>query len=958
MFRPALLVVFLVISNTSLADLWVNIASFSTGVRAEKARVEATEALKIDLSVKGARTRDGYFYRVVAGPYRTRDDAAGTLERARTLGYTGVWVIADSATESRFGGTDTGSTVKQSMVPGAPTTVSTRRVPTAREVAVPSLGEASTNDNEDARDQTKPPSDSKLHKLRRDAQLQRTPRGPNEGPVSLRVKDGTEITLVRSETGESVTIDGKLEEKVWENLPDLGTFVVTSPDTMVPAPLATIVRIFYTERGLYLAALMEQDPTTLVERLSSRDQGELNRDYFSLTLDTSGEGRYGFFFQLNLGDSISDGTILPERQYSRDWDGAWYGASSRTDDGWIAELLIPWSLLTMPKSKGERVIGFYATRKVAYLNESYSWPGLPYTEPRFLSAFQPLLMEGVDPRQEYSVYPYVSSTYDNLDGSADYRIGADIFWRPSSDFQITATAAPDFGNVESDAVIVNLTAFESFYPEKRLFFQEGQEIFTTSSRSSSYSSYGQLKLLHTRRIGGPPIRPTIPEGVEIDYKVLNQPTELRGALKAIGQRGRVRYGVLGAMESDSDFTGLQASEYVSIGQEGRDFGAFRAIYESSGNGYRALGYMTTAVLHRSQDAHVHALDGHYLTENGTWNVDVQAITSDVADSSQGYGGFADIRYYPRRGISHSLSLDYFDRHLDINDAGYLRRNDSKSIGYYMRYRRSDLAWLKQSYTRFSLSSGWNIAGENTSSGLRVSQSLSFRNLTSLMMDAEFYPSRIEDRNSFGNGSYRISDRLGFDLDYFSDTSKRFFYMIRADWQQEDIEGNRYRLGGSVVWRPTDRLTMSLDGRYTTQDGWLLHRGDSSFATFAANQWSPSLGVDYFVSAKQHLRFAVQWVAIRAKENLRYELLVPGSPLTVVMDSGGDANSDFSISRLNVQLRYRWEIAPLSDLFVVYTQNASLPSSNDRRGFASMFSETFDNPLAEQLVVKLRYRFGS
>ena len=183
-------------------------------------------------------------------------------------------------------------------------------------------------------------------------------------------------------------------------------------------------------------------------------------------------------------------------------------------------------------------------------------------------------------------------------------------------------------------------------------------------------------------------------------------------------------------------------------------------------------------------------------------------------------------------------------------------------------------------------------------------------------------------------------------------------MIRADWQQEDIEGNRYRLGGSVVWRPTDRITMSLDGRYTTQDGWLLHRGGTSFATFDANQWSPSLGVDYFVSAKQHLRLAVQWVAIRAKENLRYELLIPGAPLTVDKDSRVSAGSNFSISRLNVQLRYRWEIAPLSDLFVVYTQNASLPSSTDRLGFASMCSETFDNPLAEQLVVKLRYRFGS
>ncbi|MDC0237822.1 DUF5916 domain-containing protein [Gammaproteobacteria bacterium] len=958
MFRPASLALLLVISNASLADLWVNISSFSSNARAEKARVDATDALKTDLLVKGAETKRGYFFRVVAGPYRTRDDAAGLLERARALGFKGLWVIEDSMPASSFNEAPAGVNAQSSVVTERVPTVSVRRLPTAREVAVPASTEEGANKKVAPGRQEKPPSNYKLHKLRRDARAQQTPRGPSEGPVSLRVKDGTEITLRRLEIGQSPKIDGKLEKQVWGNLPDLGAFVVTSPDTMVPPPLNTVVRIFYTDRGLYLAALMEQDPSTLVERLSSRDQGHLNRDYFTLHLDTSGEGRYGFFFQLNLGDSISDGTILPERQFSRDWDGAWYGASSRTDDGWVAELHIPWSLLTMPKSNGERVIGIYTGRKVAYRDESYSWPGLPYTKPRFLSAFQPVLMKGVDPRQEYSVYPYVSSTYDSLDGTSDHKVGADVFWRPTSNFQVTATASPDFGNVESDAVIVNLTAFESFYPEKRLFFQEGQEIFTTSSRSSSYSSYGQFKLLHTRRIGGPPIRPIIPEGVQVDYSAFGQPTELHGAIKAIGQAGRVRYGVLGAMESDSDFVGLRDSEYVPIGQEGRDFGAFRAIYENSRSGYRAFGYMTTAVLHRSQDAHVHALDAHYLAKNGTWNVDVQAITSDVADSSQGYGGFADIRYYPRQGVSHSLSLDYFDRHIDINDAGYLRRNDSKSIGYYMRYRRSNLTWLKESSTRFSLSSGWNIAGENTSAGLRFSQNFSFRNLTSLMIDAEFYPSRIEDRNSFGNGSYGISDRLGFDLDYYSDTSKRFFYTIRADWQQEDIDGDRYRIGGSVVWRPTDRMTMSLDGRYTSRDGWLLHRGGSAFASYGANQWSPSLGFDYFVNAKQHLRLAVQWVAIRAKENRRYELLVPGAPLTVGTDPGGDETSDFSISRLSVQLRYRWEIAPLSDLFVVYTQNASLPSSTPGLGFASMFSETFDNPLAEQLVVKLRYRFGS
>ena len=320
MFRPASLALLLVISTASLADLWVNISSFSSNARAEKARVDAMDALKTDLLVKGAETKRGYFFRVVAGPYRTRDDAAGLLERARALGFKGLWVIEDSIPASSFNEAPAGVNAQSSVVTERVPTVSVRRLPTAREVAVPASTEEGANKKVAPGRQEKPPSNYKLHKLRRDARALQTPRGPSEGPVSLRVKDGSEITLRRLEIGQSPKIDGKLEEQVWGNLPDLGAFVVTSPDTMVPPPLNTVVRIFYTDRGLYLAAIMEQDSSTLVERLSSRDQGHLNRDYFTLHLDTSGEGRYGFFFQLNLGDSISDGTILPERQFSRDWD--------------------------------------------------------------------------------------------------------------------------------------------------------------------------------------------------------------------------------------------------------------------------------------------------------------------------------------------------------------------------------------------------------------------------------------------------------------------------------------------------------------------------------------------------------------------------------------------------------------------------------------------------------------
>ena len=107
-------------------------------------------------------------------------------------------------------------------------------------------------------------------------------------------------------------------------------------------------------------------------------------------------------------------------------------------------------------------------------DERYSFPALPFSQARFISAFEPVLLEGVNPKQQWEVYPYVSATSDEIRNEADGRGGIDVAWRPSSNLQLTATVNPDFGSVESDDVVVNLTAYETFFPEKRLFFSRGE----------------------------------------------------------------------------------------------------------------------------------------------------------------------------------------------------------------------------------------------------------------------------------------------------------------------------------------------------------------------------------------------------------------------------------------------------------------------------------------------------
>ena len=301
---------------------------------------------------------------------------------------------------------------------------------------------------------------------------------------AIKPADVLQIRWLESSAAE-IRIDGVVDEPIWAGIRAFDDFVVLEPDTLERGPHATLIRFMNTERGLYVAAVMEQPPETLIKRLSGRDIRELNRDSINLTIDPTGEGRYAYWFGINLGDSLMDGTALPERQFSNEWDGPWRGASAITDTGWSAEFFIPWGMVAMPRAGDTRRMGVYLSRKVAYLDERWGWPALPNTRPRFMSALHQIEMQGVAPRQEYSVYPFTAVTYDKIDEETTYRAGADVFWRPSSNFQINATINPDFGSVESDEVIVNLTATETFFPEKRLFFVEGQEVFVASPRADT-----------------------------------------------------------------------------------------------------------------------------------------------------------------------------------------------------------------------------------------------------------------------------------------------------------------------------------------------------------------------------------------------------------------------------------------------------------------------------------------
>ena len=772
-----------------------------------------------------------------------------------------------------------------------------------------------------------------------------------------------------------ISIDGYIDEGVWAQIEPFDRLTVLDPDTLEPGRHETQTRIFYDDNGLYVAAIMKQPAATLVERLSARDE-DINRDGFSLMLDTSGQGLYGYIFGINLGGTKQDGKLAPESVMSYEWDGAWRGKTRTLPDGWSAEIFIPWSILTMPESDTQRSLAIFVARKVAYLDEFWGWPQLPFSGARFISGFQPYRVQKLQLGQQWEAYPYASATVDNMREQNDARVGVDLSWRPSSNLQLTATLNPDFGAVESDDVVVNLTAYETYFPEKRLFFLEGTEVFETTPRSRSEWSNPRgsggrsailpytmepTTLLNTRRIGGAARNVDIPDGVSVAGVELSKPTELIGAVKAVGQSGNLRYGFLSAFENESDFIGQNdaTGDAVTLKTDGRDFGVARLLYEASSDaGRNSIGYLGTVANSVHHDAVVHGIDTHWMSPSGKWSIDNQVMASEKADT-QGYGLFIDVAYTPQQGMSHSLGIDALDDKLDISDLGYLRTNDSYGASYsFMTMQSQGLpSWLRNRSLGLFLRANQNGDGYLNRGYAGVFAGLLFADNSEFRMEMNYLPAYYDDKNSRGNGLFQYEGGHMVLFSYGTSTAKKFATSIQFGSRGGMDTDISYIADFGFTYRPVDRFSLDFDLGFVQSENWYLHQGDTLFTSFDALQVRPGLSMDYFISANQQLRFSLQWIGIVAEETEFWR--VPTTPGRLIRRTKNNPSNvdDFAVSQMTSQLRYRWEIAPLSDLFIVYTRGSNLPNQyND--DFGSLFEEAFNQPIIDTFTVKLRYRFSS
>ena len=718
-----------------------------------------------------------------------------------------------------------------------------------------------------------------------------------------------------------LAIDGRIDPAEWQDARHVTDFRKVQPLNGEPASLATEAWILATPEGLAVA-FRNAHPAS-VPRTLQRVQRDFDEqvDRVNVMLDFDGDHRTGYDFTVTSTDGIADSIITNENSFNDDWDGNWRHAVSSDAESWSVEVLIPWHIAPMRDSPDKRILGIYLDRVTGSTGERAGWPMASFERPRFLSDFEPIEVPSFN-QSLLAITPYASGLYDVLGSEGEPDAGVDIFWKPDGQLQLTATVNPDFGQVESDDLVVNFDATETFFSDKRPFFTENQGLFEFTTPSD----YSQL--LYTRRIGGP----------ADDGEGLG---DIIAALKLNGSFGATKYGLFAAEEDDT---------------AGRSFSALRLVRDFS---KQNLGFMVTRTERPllDREAVVAGID-HDWKPTARWNIRTRLFGSDIRDDedSSDFGGTVWADYEMDKGWRQQVIAMYFGDQLEINDAGYLARNSTRYIHYQLNRRFTELPTGSRYASkdwRWRVSTSHNATGQRLNHQFRMSRESRLRDGSYEYAQINVNSAGIDDLILRGNGF--VNKAPNFNSYFEFDRPRKGHWGFHGEMEifSGGLEGNQ-NLGYRVEFTPkyfiSDAFNLYLGFTSSRTPDWLVWQQDNLLGSFDSRNAELSAGFNWTLTSRHELRLKLQAIGLDADLRQGYRVDPAGNAIDTA-----EPIDDFTVRTLGVQLRYRFEMAPLSYLYVVYGRGGfrNEPETDDSTG---LLGDSFSLKDDEQLLVKFSYRF--
>jgi hypothetical protein len=667
-------------------------------------------------------------------------------------------------------------------------------------------------------------------------------------------------TIFAFRLNENIKIDGKLSEVAWLSNNGVSAFIQRDPLEGAKPTFPTIVYILYDDQAIYVGARMyDSAPDSIISRLSRRD-ANLDSDAFGVFIDPYLDRRSGYYFGLTAAGTFIDGVLLNDDWDDSSWDGVWEGEVNIDDNGWTAELRIPYSQLRFQqKNKYEWGINF--RRDIKRRNEKNYLVFTPKNGSGFVSRF-PLLcgINNIKPGRTMEMLPYVRGKAEFLDvlpgnpyndGSRFVTgFGTDFKYGISNNLTLDGTINPDFGQVEVDPAVVNLSDVETYFQERRPFFIEGASIFNFGyggSRSNWGFNWGNPDFFYSRRIG------RTPGGSLPDYDYANIPdgTRILGAGKLTGKVwGNWNLGTIHAITN---------REYADLSIDGQlsktevepltYYGVLRAQNEID-KGMQGIGFITTLVNRNFNDhslrdemntnAFNFGIDGWtFLDKDKMWVTtfwtgmsNIRANTNQMLNmqtSSQHYFQRPDANHvnvdssatsltgYAGRillnkqkgNIIFNSALGFIDPKFNVNDAGFMWRNDVINGHIGSGYKWTDPGvFTRQTQLIFALFGSLDFGHNVIWAGFFADAFFQFLNYYSIDIMYAYNPETKNNRLTRG-GPLTISPP-GWELNIQAQSDDRKPLTVGVSTGGYTRSSNDWyrRFNISLDWKPVPNLMLS------------------------------------------------------------------------------------------------------------------------------------------------------
>jgi hypothetical protein len=743
-------------------------------------------------------------------------------------------------------------------------------------------------------------------------------------------------------------IDGLINDDCWSQVEWSGGFTQSQPVENKPPSQETAFKILYDDNNLYLfVRAYDTEPDKISRIMSRRDN--FSGDMVFVDIDSYFDKQTDFLFAASASGAKSDAVISQDGNNEDDsWNPVWNLKTSIDDKGWCAEMKIPLSQLRFGK-KNEQIWGLEVSRSIYRIQERSQWQFIPKGSPGRVHLFGELHgISQITPKHQVEIMPYAvarTERFEKITGDpfntgklSKFSAGLDGKIALTNDFTLDFTVNPDFGQVEADPSEVNLTAFESYFSERRPFFVEGKNIFEFMPNQTIviHNMYAD-NLFYSRRIGRYPHNYPSLGGNE--FVRMPESTTILGAMKISGKTKKgLSVGILESLTAREDAlidnAGVRRKETVEpltnyfAGRVQQDFnkgettigGMFTAVNRDINT--PVLDYLPSA-------AYTAGLDFSHNWKERTWYVAGNAEFSNISgkpaalintqtssaryyqrpdarylsvDSSltslAGYGGTVKFGKSSQKKLQFETSVTLRSPGLEFNDLGYMRYSDIIHHGTWVAYYiRNPFAIFNNFYLNTNYWMYWNFSGKLLSTHTNMNFNSQFKNRWRLNGNFNRQSQSISTTLLRGGPSFINPGSQSFNLNIGSDYSKKLSFFLGNYHGSGDSKSFRaHEYYAEIVYRPSNSISLSAEPGYSIQKGALQYVSETtsdgnpvylfgeldqktlSF-TFRINYTiNPELSIEYygqpFVSAGKYNNFKKITEANADRYRDRYHIFTP------------------------------------------------------------------------------------